>query len=70
VLLIGITEADARARLDGVNQALRGLEIVGLTEAIDVSVTFGYAPFDSAGSLEEVIAVADTAMYGRKRAGT
>ena len=70
VLLIGITEADARARLDGVNQTLRGLGIVGLAEPIDVSVTFGYAPFDSASTLEEVIAVADTAMYGRKRTGT
>jgi diguanylate cyclase (GGDEF)-like protein len=70
VLLIGMTELDARARLDAVNESLRGLTVAGAIEPIDVSITLGYAPFDSAGSLDEVIAVADTAMYGRKRTAT
>lgn len=67
VLLIGMTESDARSRLDGVNASLRGLSIAGVAEPVDVSVSLGYAPFDSAASLEEVIAIADTAMYDRKR---
>ena len=69
MLLIGLSESDARSRLDDVNQSLRGLVIAGTAEPVDVSVTLGYASFDSAASLDEVIAIADTAMYNRKRAG-
>ena len=70
VLLIGISESEARARLDVVNQSLRQIAIAGVPKPVDVSVSVGYAPFDSAASLDEVIAVADTAMYDRKRTGT
>jgi diguanylate cyclase (GGDEF)-like protein len=70
VLLIGVSEADARAHLDGVNESLQRVAVRGVAEPVDVSVSLGYAPFDSAGSLEEVIALADTAMYGRKRTDT
>jgi diguanylate cyclase (GGDEF)-like protein len=69
VLLIGVTEADARAHLDSLNHSLRRVAIHGVAEPVDVSVAIGFAPFNSAGSLEEVIALADTAMYGRKRLG-
>jgi diguanylate cyclase (GGDEF)-like protein len=67
VLLIGVSESEARARLDGLNHRLRQTSI-GLPAALDVSASVGYAPFDSASSLDEVIAVADTAMYGVKKA--
>lgn len=67
VLLIGVTEADARTRLDGVNRALHRTTIIGVQEPVDLSVSIGYAAFDSATSLDQVIAMADTAMYGRKR---
>jgi len=69
VLLIGMSEADARARLENVNDSLRRTIISGALQPVDVSVAVGYAPFESAATLEEVIALADTAMYGRKRAG-
>jgi diguanylate cyclase (GGDEF)-like protein len=70
VLLIGITESDARGRLDVVNQALRRTIIQGVPEPVDVSVSVGFAPFESAASLDEVIALADIAMYDRKRTAT
>jgi len=52
-----------------VNDSLRRTIISGALQPVDVSVAVGYAPFESAATLEEVIALADTAMYGRKRAG-
>jgi diguanylate cyclase len=70
VLVIGVSEGDARARLDGVNDRLRRLEISGADRPVDVSVSLGYAPFDSAAALEDVIVQADSAMYDRKRTGT
>ncbi len=70
VLLIGMTEGDARSRLDEVNETLRGLDIAGADQAVNVSVSVGYAAFNSASTLEEVIALADNAMYDRKRNGT
>jgi diguanylate cyclase (GGDEF)-like protein len=69
VLLIGMSEADARARLEIVNGILRRTIITGVPQPVDVSVALGYASFESAAALEEVVALADTAMYGRKRAG-
>lgn len=67
VLLIGMNEADARTRLDSLNDRLRSLKIAGAEQDVDVSASLGYAAFDSAASLEEVIALADHAMYDRKR---
>jgi diguanylate cyclase (GGDEF)-like protein len=69
VLLIGMAEQDARSRLDGVNARLRQQTIAGVAEPVDLSVSLGYASFDSAASLEEVVAIADSAMYGRKKEG-
>lgn len=70
VLLIGVTEAEARERLDAINHMLRRLSVAGIPDPVDVTVSVGYAPFDSASSLDEVIGIADSAMYGKKRTGT
>jgi diguanylate cyclase (GGDEF)-like protein len=67
VLLLGFTEADARARLAIVNDQLHAVSLPGGVVAVSVSVSMGFASFDSAKSLDEVIRVADTAMYGTKR---
>ena len=64
VLLIGVSESGARARLDNLDQRLKHTVIPGLPEPVDVQVSVGYAAFDSASSLDEVIALADSAMYG------
>ena len=68
ILLIGVSESDARVRLEGLNDSLRQTVIAGVPQPVDISVTVGYAAFDSAASLDEVIALADTAMYGKKKA--
>jgi diguanylate cyclase (GGDEF)-like protein len=68
ILLIGVSESEARARLDRLDVSLSPAHIPGLSEPVGVSVSVGYAPFESASSLDEVIALADMAMYGKKRA--
>jgi diguanylate cyclase (GGDEF)-like protein len=67
VLLIGVSEEEARGRLDNLNRRLEQTIIPGVPEPVDVRVSAGYAAFDSATSLDEVIALADSAMYGMKR---
>ena len=67
VLLLGFSEVDARKRLSGVNDLLRDIHLPGNTGTMTVSVSMGFAAFNSAQSLDEVIRVADTAMYGHKR---
>jgi diguanylate cyclase (GGDEF)-like protein len=67
VLLLGFSEADARRRLGAVNDLLRDIHIAGTGGTMTVSVSMGFAAFNSAESLDEVIRVADTAMYGHKR---
>jgi diguanylate cyclase (GGDEF)-like protein len=68
ILLIGLSETEARERLDDLNYSLKQTTITGVGGAVDISVTVGYASFESAASLDEVIALADTAMYSRKKA--
>ncbi len=70
VLLLGFSEADARRRLGAVNDLLRDIHIAGTGGTMTVSVSMGFAAFNSAESLDEVIRVADTAMYGHKRRRT
>lgn len=68
VLLVGVGETDARARLASVNGLLRAVSVVGREDTLSVSVSMGFAAFDSSHSLDAVIRVADQAMYGTKRA--
>ena len=68
VLLLGFREQEARIRLSVVNEHLREVALSGTGGmTVSVSVSMGFASFDSAASLDEVIRVADTAMYGTKR---
>jgi diguanylate cyclase (GGDEF)-like protein len=67
ILLLGVTESGARARLAGVNERLRDVGIPGGDGTATVSISMGYAGFDSAESLDDVIRVADSAMYGTKK---
>ncbi len=67
VLLLGFTEIEARTRLRVVNEQLRTVLLPGAEAAVPVSVSMGFATFDSAKSLDGVIRLADTAMYGTKR---
>jgi diguanylate cyclase (GGDEF)-like protein len=66
VLILGLPEGDARLRLGHVNERLRAVELPD-GQTVAISVSMGFAAFDSAESLDDVIRVADTAMYGVKR---
>ena len=66
-LLLAFNEPEARARLSVVNEQLREVAVPDGGPTIAVSVSMGFAAFDSAKSLDEVIRVADSAMYGTKR---
>ena len=67
VLLIGLGEAEARDRFAAVNASLKRTRLPELSEPIDISVSMGFALFESARSLSQVIAIADEAMFRRKR---
>jgi diguanylate cyclase (GGDEF)-like protein len=67
VLLFGVSEVEARARLETLNLRLKQTALAGLPHPVDLAAAVGYAPFDAATSFDDVIAVADTAMYGAKR---
>ena len=67
ILLINVGELDARSRLTVVNEQLRCVRLHDSDESVSVTVSMGFAPFDSAASLDDVIRVADNAMYGTKR---
>ena len=49
------------------NEQLRDVALPDHVTTVSVSVSMGFASFDSAKSLDEVIRVADSAMYGTKR---
>jgi diguanylate cyclase (GGDEF)-like protein len=68
ILLIGVSETDARDRFESLNHSLKQIIIAGVPEAVDVSVSIGYAALEASASLDEVIALADAAMYEEKRA--
>jgi diguanylate cyclase (GGDEF)-like protein len=67
VLLFGVGETEARARLETLNVRLKQTALAGLASPVDLSAAVGFASFDAATSFDDVIAVADTAMYGAKR---
>lgn len=67
ILLLGFTELEARTRLAVVNMQLHAVCLPNGAGTIPVSVSMGFASFDSVQSLDDVIRVADTAMYGAKR---
>jgi diguanylate cyclase (GGDEF)-like protein len=67
VLLFGVGESEARARLETLNVRLKQTALAGLAAPVDLSAAVGFASFDAATSFDDVIAVADTAMYGAKK---
>jgi diguanylate cyclase (GGDEF)-like protein len=67
VVLIGMSEADARVRLAAANTGLRERQLPAFPEPVDVSISMGFASFDSVHTLGQVIAVADEAMFKRKK---
>lgn len=59
--------AELAGRLEGVDEALRGLRLPGTTiDAIDLVIAWGMADFDSPGEFDSAVERADQAMYSCK----
>jgi len=67
ILLFGIAEQDARARIEGLNQKLAMFLIPGATDPIKISVSFGIAAFGKVSEIEVAIDSADAEMYTSKQ---
>jgi diguanylate cyclase (GGDEF)-like protein len=65
-VLFGLTEEEARRRLDGLDAMLAAVPVPGSNEPIAVSVSVGVAAFATLGALEKAIEAADERMYRRK----
>jgi diguanylate cyclase (GGDEF)-like protein len=68
IVLFGVSEEEARRRLQGFDPALARLSVPGIAEPISVTVSWGVAPFSTPAALERAIEKADDAMYWRKKA--
>jgi diguanylate cyclase (GGDEF)-like protein len=67
ILLFGIAENDARARIDGLNHKLSLFLIPGTHDPIKISVSFGIAAFEKVSGIEAAIDTADAEMYASKQ---
>jgi diguanylate cyclase (GGDEF)-like protein len=68
VVLVGVDEVEARARLDGLNAALSRTALNDVDEPVDLFVSYGVAAFEATASLEPTIELADREMYHQKQA--
>jgi diguanylate cyclase (GGDEF)-like protein len=66
VVLFGVTEDEARRRLDGLDTMLAVVPVPGSREPLAVTVSVGVAAFPGVASLERALEVADDRMYRRK----
>lgn len=67
ILLLNITEADARRRVDQLNAALALTRLPGTSAPVPLIVSYGLACFSSMDQVERAIDEADSAMYVRKQ---
>jgi diguanylate cyclase (GGDEF)-like protein len=67
VVLFGISEDEARRRLEGLPGMLAAIPVPGAAEPIAVGVSVGIACFPSLAGLEQAIDRADRRMYRSKR---
>ncbi len=65
-VLFGLTEEEARRRLDGLDAMLAIVPVPGSKEPIAVSVSVGVAAFATLAELEKALEAADERMYRRK----
>lgn len=66
VVLVGVSDEEAKRRLAMLNELLARVPVPGCPEPLTVSVSFGVAPFSAELPLERAIDNADAAMYERK----
>jgi diguanylate cyclase (GGDEF)-like protein len=68
VVLVGVDEVEARARLDGLNVALSRTVLNDVDQPVDLLVSYGVAAFEATAHIEQTIEVADREMYNQKQA--
>ena len=65
-VLFGVTEEEARRRLDGLEAMLGVVPMPGSPEPLAVRVSVGVSTFAALGELEKALEAADERMYRRK----
>jgi len=66
VVLFGVSEAEARRRLDGLDAMLAAVPVPGSAEPLAVTASIGVSPFEAVAGIEKALVVADERMYRRK----
>jgi diguanylate cyclase (GGDEF)-like protein len=66
VVLFGVTEEEARRRLDALDPMLAAVPVPGSPEPLAVTASVGVAAFDTLAGLEKALEAADQKMYRRK----
>lgn len=66
ILLFGVSEKEARARLDGLNGILARTVLPDTARPLEISVSYGLASFSGNAELDRIIDAADDAMYQTK----
>jgi diguanylate cyclase (GGDEF)-like protein len=66
VVLFGVSEDQARRRLDGLAAMLAAVPVPGSAEPLAVTASIGVSAFEAVAGLEKALEVADERMYRRK----
>ena len=66
VVLFGVSEEEARRRLDGLDPMLAAVPVPGSPEPLAVTASIGVSAFEAVAGLEKALEVADERMYRRK----
>jgi PleD family two-component response regulator len=65
-VLFGVSEEEARRRLEGLDAMLAVVPVPGSKEPLAVTVSAGVAAFAAVAGLEKALEAADERMYRRK----
>ncbi|HYN03512.1 MAG TPA: GGDEF domain-containing protein [Vicinamibacteria bacterium] len=66
VVLLGVSEDEARRRLDGLDAMLAAVPVPGSAEPLAITASIGVSAFEAVAGLEKALEVADERMYRRK----
>lgn len=66
VILPNVSASEAQQRMALLHDRLRGTNLPGILQPVDLDVSFGVAAFSSVEELEQAVTQADSAMYSHK----
>jgi diguanylate cyclase (GGDEF)-like protein len=67
VVMLGFDAQQAQLRMENLNLLLEDVKLFGLTEKINIKVSFGFAVFNEINELEKAVEIADGEMYKAKQ---